>query len=126
MGASTSSSSASSTAVRAVCTPSATWFISSVTSSIVMPSPILTPTVWLRLKGLMQVAMMSPIPASPANVRASPPMAMPRRLSSATPRAIVMARVLSPAPRPSAIPAAIATTFLSAPATSMPTMSSAM
>ena len=60
------------------------------------------------------------MPASPLKVIGSPPMAMPSRLSSASPRVITAARVLSPVPRPSAMPEAIAMTFFSAPATSQP------
>ena len=89
-------------------------------SSAVLPCAICIPRARLRLSGLMQVAMVSPRPASPANVPGLPPMATPRRVISATPRLITMARVLSPVPRPSAIPAAIATTFFRAPPTSTP------
>ena len=63
------------------------------------------------------------MPARPANVSGSPPMATPRRVSSARPRVMTAARVLSPAPRPSAMPAAMAMTFLSAPPISQPTTS---
>ena len=63
------------------------------------------------------------MPASPENVSGSPPMATPSRVSSARPRVITAARVLSPVPRPSAMPDAIAITFFSAPATSQPTTS---
>ena len=52
-----------------------------------------------------------------------PPIATPRRDSSARPRVMTAALVLSPVPSPSAIPAAIAMTFFSAPATSQPTTS---
>ena len=47
-------------------------------------------------------------------------MASPSRVSSASPRVMTAARVLSPVPRPSAMPEAMAITFLSAPATSQP------
>ena len=60
------------------------------------------------------------MPASPANVAASPPIATPSRVSSARPRVITMARVLSPTPSPWAMPQAMATTFFSAPPSSQP------
>ena len=52
-----------------------------------------------------------------------PPIATPSRVISAIARHITSARVLSPLCRPAAIPAAIANTFLSAPAISAPTTS---
>ena len=52
----------------------------------------------LRLSGLMHVAIRSPRPVSPANVRGSPPIATPRRVISASPRVITIALVLSPTP----------------------------
>ena len=63
------------------------------------------------------------MPASPENVRASPPRAMPSRLISASPRVMSVARVLSPKPMPSAMPAAMAITFFTTPDTSQPTTS---
>ena len=63
------------------------------------------------------------MPASPLKVTAWPPMATPRRVSSPSPRVITAARVLSPVPSPSAMPEAMAITFLRAPATSQPTTS---
>ncbi len=86
-------------------------FISPVISSIVRPFASSSPTCRLRLSGLMHVASRSPIPASPANVWRSPPIATPSRAISASARAITSARVLSPVPRPAAIPAEIANTF---------------
>ena len=74
----------------------------------------------MRLYGLMHVVMRSPIPANPANVAGSPPIATPSRVSSANPRVMTAARVLSPTPRPWAMPAAMATTFFSAPPSSQP------
>ena len=47
-----------------------------------------------------------------------------RRIISASPRVIKAARLLAPSARPSAIPAAIANTFLTAPPTATPTISS--
>src|SRR5262245_38274160 len=104
-------------------TPSATIFISATTSSSFRPLPSSTPTVRLRLCVLVHVATRSPMPARLENVSGLPPSAMPRRVSSARPRVSRAALVLSPYPRPSAIPAAIAITFLSAPALSHPTTS---
>ena len=49
-------------------TPSATMFISDTIWSMVLPCPSPYPTMWLRLLSLMQVAMRSPMPASPAKV----------------------------------------------------------
>ena len=63
------------------------------------------------------------MPASPANVAGSPPSATPSRVISASPRVMSVARVLSPKPIPSAMPDAIAITFLTTPATSQPTTS---
>ena len=63
------------------------------------------------------------MPASPANVSGFAPAAMPRRIISASPRVRSPALPLSPKPSPSAAPAAMATTFLSAPASSTPRMS---
>ena len=92
-------------------------------SSRDLPWPSATPTVRLRLRGLAQVATRSPTPAKPPNVSICPPRATPRRPSSASPRVISTAGVLSPRPSPSEIPAAMASTFLVAPATSQPTTS---
>ena len=64
------------------------------------------------------------MPASPAKVSGSAPMATPSRVISASPRVISAARGLLPSPSPSRIPAAMAITFLSAPPSSTPTTSS--
>ena len=71
----------------------------------------------------MQVAMRSPIPASPAKVNGFPPICLPRRAISARPRVIREAFELSPNPSPSPMPAATAMTFLKAPPSSTPTTS---
>ena len=60
----------------------------------------------------------------PANVNGFAPVASPSRIISASPRVISPALPLSPHPRSSTAPAAIATMFLSAPHNSTPTMSS--
>ena len=85
-----------------------------------MPLPRLTPNVWLRESGDMQVAMRSPTPARPAKVAGSPPSATPSRVVSASPRVMIVALVLSPMPMPSAMPTASATTFFTAPPSSVP------
>jgi len=69
----------------------------------------------LRERPPVQVRTRSPKPAKPAIVSARPPQATTRRVISARPRVINAATELCPKPRPSQIPAAIATTFLSAP-----------
>src|SRR6266566_1884757 len=117
IGSSTPCRSASVTAERAVFTPSTTAARPASASSRRLPSPSSTPNWWLRDSGPVAVRMRSPIPASPAKVAGSAPSATPRRVISASPR------VLWPIPRPSRIPAARATTFFSAPASSTPSMS---
>ena len=57
---------------------------------------------------------------SPANVSGFAPAASPSRIISARPRVIRPALPLSPNPRPSAAPAAMATMFFSAPHSSTP------
>ncbi len=104
----------------AVLTPSATMFMEAMISSMVRPLPSSSPTWRLRLWVEMQVATRSPMPARPEKVMASPPMAMPSRVSSLSPRVMTAERVLSPVPSPSAMPEAMAMTFLRAPATSQP------
>ena len=87
---------ASSRATVAVLTPSATMCISARMSSSRRPFPNCSPTRRLRLCGLMQVAIRSPIPARPANAAGWAPMATPSRVNSARPRDITAAWVLSP------------------------------
>ena len=57
------------------------------------------------------------------NVSWSAPSATPSRIISARPRVISATRVLAPKPRPSEMPAPMASTFLVAPPTSTPIMS---
>src|SRR5438093_294198 len=123
IGSSTPCRSASVTAERAVFTPSTTAARPASASSSRFPSPSSTPSWWLRDRGPVAVRMRSPIPASPAKVAGSAPSATPNRVISASPRVISAARVLWPIPSPSRIPAASATTFLSAPASSTPSTS---
>ena len=104
-------------------TPSAVCFVTAMTSETARPCPRRTPNEWLRDSGDMHVAMRSPTPASPANVGASPPSAMPRRIVSARPRVMIEALELSPMPMPSAMPTASAMTFFTAPQISVPTTS---
>ncbi len=99
-------------------------FMAAMISSMVWPLPRHSPTWRLRLWGLMQVATRSPMPARPENVSGWPPMATPSLVTSERPRVITAERVLSPAPRPSAMPEAMAITFLSTPPISQPAMSS--
>ena len=73
-----------------------------------------------RDSGDMHVAMRSPTPASPAKVSGCAPAATPRRVISARPRVMIPALAESPKPSPSTVPAASATTFFSAPASSTP------
>src|SRR5256885_640830 len=73
-----------------------------------------------RESGLMQVAIRSPTPARPEKVSGLAPAATPSRVISARPRVTMPALALSPNPSPSTMPAASATTFLSAPHSSTP------
>mmetsp|Transcript_37842 Transcript_37842/g.87618 ORF Transcript_37842/g.87618 Transcript_37842/m.87618 type:complete len:254 (-) Transcript_37842:472-1233(-) len=69
---------------------------------------------------------MSPIPDRPDKVSAFAPMAVASQRISALPCVTRADIALVPSPSPSQIPAAIARTFLRAPATSTPRMSSVM
>ena len=89
-----------------------------------LPSPIALPSEKLRLLVDEQVSTRSPRPDRPASVSRRPPIASPKRVISAKPRAISAARAFWPSPRPSATPQAIASTFLTAPPTSAPATSS--
>ena len=79
----------------AVLTPSATMFIEAMISSMVRPLPSSSPTWRLRLCVEMHVATRSPMPARPENVMASPPMAMPRRVSSLRPRVMTAEHLMA-------------------------------
>ena len=104
-------------------TPSTTILTSFMASSIVYPFPIRMPARRFLECMLAQVTIRSPIPLSPKNVSRRPPIAVPRRAISVIPRVINAALVLSPYPKPSATPAASATTFLSAAPSSIPSTS---
>src|SRR5581483_10130852 len=123
IGSSTPARRASATTPRAAGTPSTTIGVERSTSSSARPRPSSSPAQRLRLWRLVQVAMRSPTPASPATVAGCPPQAATSRPSSARLRVSRAAFPLSPAPRPSPIPAARAITFLAAPHSSTPTTS---
>ena len=81
------------------------------------------PARLLRLCILSHVTIRSPIPESPENVCGLPPIFTPSLVISAMPLVIRAALVLSPYPRPSAMPAARAMTFLSEPPRQIPSIS---
>ena len=82
------------------------------------------PTWRLRLRWPVQVSTRSPSPLRPASVSGRPPIAVASREISTRPRVMSAAIALCPRPRLSTTPAAIATTFLSAPPISTPATSS--
>ena len=108
----------------AVCAPSATVRRSAIRSRALWPSPMALPSEKLRLLVEEQVSTRSPSPDRPASVSRRAPMARPKRIISAKPRAISAARAFWPSPRPSTTPQAMARTFLTAPPTSAPATSS--
>ena len=69
---------------------------------------------------LEQVSSRSPRPDRPVSVSGRAPSFWPKRISSAKPRVVRAARALSPSFRPSEMPQAMASTFLSAPPISTP------
>src|SRR5437879_8550545 len=87
MGISTRWRSARVFAALAVPTPSATVRVPARISASFFPCPSWTPTDRFRLSPPVQVRTRSPIPESPAEVRAAAPIAWPRRPVSAKPRA---------------------------------------
>ena len=115
MGISTPTWAARSTTAADVRTPSATIRVPATMSARLRPLLSCSPTHRLRLWRLVQVATRSPMPVRPEKVTGCPPRATPRRASSARPRVTTAPRVLSPKPMPSAMPAAMAMTFLRAP-----------
>ncbi len=68
----------------------------------------------------VQVRTRSPMPARPPIVSGCAPSATASRVISLRPRVMSAARPLQPKPRPSLMPHAIASTFLSAPPSSTP------
>ena len=89
-----------------------------------LPCASASPTRRLRDRSPVQVSTRSPRPARPISVSRLPPSAADSRPVSARPRVISAARALWPKPRPSHAPAAMASTFLTAPPISTPAMSS--
>mmetsp|Transcript_30526 Transcript_30526/g.75882 ORF Transcript_30526/g.75882 Transcript_30526/m.75882 type:complete len:232 (-) Transcript_30526:313-1008(-) len=87
------------------------------------PLPSRTPTVRLRLRFTKHVSMMSPVPDSPDSVSGLAPILPASHRISAHPCATSAAMALLPRLRPSTMPAAMASTFLSAPDISTPTTS---
>ena len=71
-----------------------------------------------------QVSTKSPRPDRPASVSRRAPLAVPKRVISAKPRAMSAAWAFWPRPLPSTTPQAIASTFLTAPPISAPVTSS--
>src|ERR1051326_1273843 len=86
IGSSTPTRAASRTAARAGLTPSATLRCPAVYASRVSPRASATPRARFRLWPPVAVRIRSPMPASPAKVRASAPRAVPSRAISASPR----------------------------------------
>lgn len=118
-----SSSPSHCTRAPAVATPSAICREVLRMSSSFSPRPRRTPTVLFLLKGPKHVRNVSPTPLSPASVTGEAPCAIAIRLISLHPLVTNAAIEFVPSPSPSLIPAAIAITFLIAPATSNPTVS---
>src|ERR1700744_3514871 len=87
------------------------------------PRPSAMPSAKLRDCGLEQVRIRSPSPESPTMVSARAPSARPKRASSEKPRVVSAACAEAPSFRPTAMPAAIASTFLAAPPISTPSTS---
>src|SRR5260370_4216340 len=84
------------------------------------PRPRAMPSAKLRDCGLEQVRIRSPRPASPAMGSLRAPQARPSRVSSEKPRVVRAACADAPNFLPTAIPAALASTFFSAPPSSTP------
>ncbi len=89
------------------------------------PAAIARPKRRLRDWSSVQVSTRSPMPDRPMNV-AAPATERNARAGSSRPgpRVISAMRVLAPKPRPSEMPAPMASTFFTAPPTSTPIMSS--
>mmetsp|Transcript_35403 Transcript_35403/g.56930 ORF Transcript_35403/g.56930 Transcript_35403/m.56930 type:complete len:354 (+) Transcript_35403:195-1256(+) len=107
----------------AVATPSATCVMLPRICSSDSPRPRRTPTVRFRLRLTKQVSMMSPVPDSPDSVSGLAPILPASHRISAHPCATSAAMALLPRFKPSTIPAAMASTFFSAPDISTPTTS---
>src|SRR5581483_1727313 len=120
IGSSTPNRAPSAAPAREALAPSATLRCAARYASYGMPCASATPSARLRLSCPREVRIRSPIPARPAKVSGSAPIATPSRVISARPRVRSAARGLWPRPRPSRMPAAMAITFLSAPPSSTP------
>ena len=79
------------------------------------PPPKAKPKRRLRDWLSVHVKTKSPNPAMPIKVDGSALSAQPKRVISAKPRVIKAVRAFAPKPMPSAMPAPIAITFLTAP-----------
>ena len=117
------SSHASSQALNAVRAPSTTMPVRRSYDARLSPRAKASPKVLFRECWEVQVATRSPMPARPMQVMASPPRAEEIRPISARPRVMSAARVLSPKPRPTHMPHAMAMTFFTAAQTSTPVRS---
>src|SRR5687767_6937027 len=84
-------------------------------AAVTSPRPRATPKEKLRDCIEEQVKTRSPKPESPIRVRGSAPRDLPKRNISLKARVVRAARELSPKDRPSLMPQAIASTFLTAP-----------
>mmetsp|Transcript_12259 Transcript_12259/g.23080 ORF Transcript_12259/g.23080 Transcript_12259/m.23080 type:complete len:337 (+) Transcript_12259:1593-2603(+) len=119
---------ASFTAAGVVATPSATpcklCALSSRTCCSFFPLPSSIPTFLFLDSPPRHVSIRSPMPARPFMVCSWPPMATASRFISLQPRVTSRATAFTPRPKPSATPARIAITFLSAPPTWTPITSS--
>ena len=80
------------------------------------PSPSATPSEVLRDCRLLAVSIRSPMPDKPVKVAALAPLARPRRIVSASPSVISVARAFSPSLRPAAMPLAMRDHVLHHPA----------
>ena len=106
-------------------TPSATWPSSArISRQRPAPAPARARRAGCATGRRCRSARDRPAPRGPSASRAGRRAPRTRRPVSARPRVISAARALWPKPRPSLAPAAIASTFFTAPPTSTPAMSS--
>ena len=103
--------------------PSTNSLLFALICSTVSPLPSRYPKLKLRLSGLMAVAIKSPIPAVPINALESDPITFPKAIISARPLVMTNACIFRPKSLPANMPESIAIIFLSAPASSVPTIS---
>mmetsp|Transcript_108537 Transcript_108537/g.315681 ORF Transcript_108537/g.315681 Transcript_108537/m.315681 type:complete len:243 (-) Transcript_108537:428-1156(-) len=107
----------------AVSTPSATSVVDSRMSFSLSPLPSRSPKFRLRESGPKHVKKVSPQPERPERVLDRPPKNVETLRISTSPRVTSAASAFDPSPSPSLMPAASASTFLTAPPTSTPTTS---